>query len=319
VRTKKIAVILFLTAAGAVCVPKAKAENLVRISPLPQFISDTYQEKDILISFSRAYSRTDNYASQFCVELNIRVLSENKILKPNKYAYGIYIRDNFGNDLNVVNIAPRYFENLRPGERRLFIITADIMPLDNTKYLLLQIPRGIFGNVNPFELKIFNTGFKDTTTQERAMLESGVGLGGWDKEDSNGKFLPDDIIQKNRGIILYTAVFIEICALCALAAIVFVCLKKAKKTVLNDESLLGFCFHRLAKTNPPISLLYIFSLLIYVVWLMFGLIIVVAGGIGNLEDMFGILFFLAVWGLLALVVLWVIYEALNKWRVINHN
>jgi len=318
VRTKKIAVFLFLLAAGATCTRTAKAEELVRISPLPQFISDTYQEKDILISFNRAYRRTDNYASQFCIELNIRVLSENKILKPDKYIYGIYLRDNFGNELNVVNMAPRYFDTLRPGEKRLFIITASIMPLDNTKYLLLQIPRGIFGNLNPFELKIFNTGFKDTTSQERAMLESGIGLGGWDKEDSI-KFLPDDIIQKNREMILYAAVFIEICALCALAAIVFVCLRKAKKTVLNDESLLGFCFHWLAKTNPPISLLYIFSILIYVVWLMFGLIIVVAGGAGNVEDMFGILFFLAVWGLLALVVLWVIYEALSKWRVINHN
>jgi len=314
VRTKKIAVFLLLLGAAAVSVHKAAADELNQNSTLSQFISDTYQEEDVAISFNRAYSKTDNYGSQFCIELNLRVLSKNKIIKPSKYIYGIYVLDNFGNDLNVVSMAPRYCDILRPGEKRLFIITFNIRPLENTKYLLLQIPRGIFGNVNPFELKIFNTGFKEATTEERTRLESGVGSGYMEKEDSHIKFLPDDIGPKNRDRILYAAIFVEVCALFSLALILFLCFKTAKKTILHNEPFLSFCVHWLKRSRFNLSILYIVSILIYLVWLIFGLIIVIAGGIGSLENMFGILFFLAVWGLLSLISLWAIYEVLNKWR-----
>lgn len=317
-RTKKIAVFLFLLGA-AVSIHKVSAAELSQTSALSRFISDTYQEEDILISFNRAYIKTDNYASQFCIELNLKVLSANKIIRPCKYIYGIYLLDNFGNDLNVVSMAPRYCDILRPGDRKLFIITSSILPLDNTKYILLQIPKGIFGNANPFELKIFNTGFKEATTEERARLESGIGLDSWGTEDSHIKFLPDDIGQKNRDRILYAAMFIEVCALCSLGLMVFLCVKKAKENMLHNEPLLSFCFHWVTQSRLRLSVLYVLSILIYLVWLVFGLIIAMAGGAANLESLFEILFFLAVWGLLSLVSLWVVYEALNKWRASAHH
>jgi hypothetical protein len=318
VRTKKIAVFLLLLGV-AVCIHKAAADEINQASILSQFISDTYQEKDVLISFNRAYSKTDNYGSQFCIELNLNVLSQNKIIRPSKYIYGIYVLDNFGNDLNVVSMAPRYCDILRPGEKRLFIITFSIEPLENTKFLLLQIPRGIFGNVNPFELKIFNTGLKETTNEERAQLESGIGFDRWEKDNAGIDFVPNNIGLKNRESILYAAIFIEVCALCSLALILFLCFRAAKKTVLHNESFSSFCVHWLTRSHLNLSVLYIVSILIYLVWLIFGLIIVIAGGIGNLEDVLEIVFFLAVWGLLSLVSLWVIYEVLNKWRASIHN
>lgn len=310
-----VAVFLSLLGAAAVCIPKVQAED----AALSQFISDTYQEEDVRISFNRAYCRTDNYTSQFCIELNLKVLSENKIIRPSRYIYGIYVLDNFGNDLNVINMAPRYCDTLRPGDKKLFIITSSIMPLNNTKYLLLQIPKGIFGNVNPFELKIFNTGFKETTEEERARLKAGIGFGNLEKQNAGVDFVPGDIAGKNRDKILYAAVTIVICALCSFAAMVFCCLRKAKQAAMRNEPLSSFCAHWLRQSRLRLSILYILSISIYLAWLMFGLIIVMAGGISNIEDMFGAVFFLAVWGLLSLVSLWVIYEALNKWRAINHN
>jgi hypothetical protein len=297
----------------------AASAKLDSSSALPLYISDTYQEEDVLISFNQAYSKTDRCGSQFCIVLNIKVLAKNKIIKPSRYIYGIYVLDNFGNDLNVISMAPRYCDSLRPGEEKLFIITFSIRPLDNTKYLLIQIPRGIFGNINPFELKILNTGLKETVTkEERDRLESGVGFERWQKENTRIDFMPDNIEQKKQDKILYAAIFVGFCALCSLGLIFFLCLKKAKETILHNESFLSFLARWAKQSRLHLSILYILSALISLGWLVFGIIIVIAGDIGKTGNMLEIVLFLASWALLSILSFWVICEALNEWRTFNN-
>ena len=313
----KIFVLVFFLNILAPSVLKAASEEFYSNSALPQFISDTYQEKDVFISFKRAYSKTDNYGSKFCIELNLKVLAENKIIKPSKYIYGIYVLDNFGNDLNVINMAPRYCESLRPGEERLFIITFSIRPLDNTKYLLLQIPEGIFGNKNPFELKIFNTGLKGTITkEERDRMESGIGLENW--QNALIDFKPDDINLKKRDRILYAAISVGLCGLCSLGLILVCCLKRAKETILCNESFVSFFARWLKQNRSHISILYVLSALVSLVWLVFGIIIVIVGNIGITDNMFWIVLFLASWALMSFVTLWMICEMLSEWRSIDN-
>ncbi len=282
------------------------------------YISDTYQEEDVLISFNRAYGQTDQYREKFCIELNVKVLAKTKIIKPDKYVYGIYVLDNFGNDLDVISMAPRYFDSLRPGEERLVVITFRIRPLEDTKYLLLQIPKGIFGNVNPFELKMYNTGFKNTiTTEERAMMESGIGSQYGQKESAYVSFVPDDIGQKRRDRILYAAMFIGLCSSFSLVLLLVCCLKRAKETTLCSGTYLSFLAHWLKQNRSHLSILYILSALISLVWLVLGIIIVMAGGIGAVDNVFGIAMFLASWALLSFVSLWMIYEILHEWLTIS--
>jgi len=116
-------------------------------------VSD-YQDEDVLISFSRAYSKTDyKKGDEFFIELKLKILANNKIIKL-PYPVGILVLDNFGNDLQEISTGPFCSDSLRPGDEKLFTIKFSIKPLENTEYLLLKIPRSIFGNVNPFELKI---------------------------------------------------------------------------------------------------------------------------------------------------------------------
>jgi hypothetical protein len=296
---------------------KAASGESYSSSALPQFISDTYQEKDVFVSFKRAYSKTDNYGSQFCIELNLKVLAENKIIRPSKYVYGIYILDNFGNDLNVVSLAPRYCESFRPGEERLFVITFSIKPLDNTKFLLLQIPEGIFGNKNPFELKIFNTGLSGANTkEERDRMESGVGLANW--QNPLIDFKPENINLGKRDGILYTAMFVGLCGLCSLGFILVCCLKKAKETILGSESFVSFLAHWLNQDYSHLLIIYILSALVSLLWLVFGVIIVIVSNIAITDNMFGVVLFLAAWALMSLVTLWTICEMLNKCRSIDN-
>lgn len=319
-RMKKIWMFLFLLGTLVFPTQKAIPAELNSISALPLFISDTYEEDDVLISFNRAYSKTDNYGSKYFIELNLKVLTENKIIKPSRYIYGIYVLDNFGNDLNVTGMAPRYYECLRPGDEKLFIITFSIKPLDNTKYLMLKIPKGIFGNVNPFELKIFNTGFKGPMTkEEHDQLESKVGLEQWQKENARIDFIPDDIEKKKHDKILYTAVSVGSSALCSLGLMLFMCIKTAKETVLrNNESFLTCFAHWINQNRLHLSILYIISVLISLCWLIFGIIILIVSGIGIAEDIFGIVVFLAAWALLSLVSLWMICEMLNECRTLDN-
>jgi hypothetical protein len=216
-------------------------------------------------------------------------------------------------------MAPRYCDSLRPGEEKLFTITFSIRPLDNTKYLLIQIPKGIFGNINPFELKLLNTGLKETVTkEERDRLESGVGFERWQKENTRIDFMPDNSEQKKQDKILYTAIFVGSCVLCSLGLIFFLCLKTAKETILHNESFLSF-LARWAKQNPShLSILYILSLLISLGWLIFGIIILIAGDIAKNGSTFEILFFLASWALLSILSFWIICEMINKWRTLNN-
>ena len=316
-RTKKIFV--FLLAVVVFFNHIAASAELDSSSALPLYISDTYQEEDVLISFNQAYSKTDRCGSQFCIVLNTKVLAKNKIIKPSGYIYGIYVIDNFGNDLNVISMAPRYCDSLRPGEEKLFTITFSIRPLDNTKYLLIQIPKGVFGNINPFELKILNTGIKETVTkEERDRLESGVGFERGQKENTCIDFMPDNIEQKKQDKILYTAIFVGACVLYFLVLILFLCLKKAKVTILHNESFLSF-LARWAKQNPShLSILYILSLLISLGWLIFGIIILISGDIGSTANIFEIVFFLASWALLSILSFWIICEMINKWRTLNN-
>ena len=319
VRTKKICAFLFVLYALVFSIHTALSAELNKNSPLPQFISDIYQEKDVLISFNRAYSKTDNYGSKFCIELNVKAIAENKIIKPSKNVYGIYILDNFGNDLNVTDMVPRYCDSIRPGEEKLFTITFSIRPLENTKSLLIQIPREIFGNVNPFELRIFNTGFKGPITkEERDHLESRIGTEYWQKEKSCIDFMPDDSWLKKLDRILYTVIFVGLCASCSLGLILYWCLKTAKETILRNQSFLSFFAHWLNQNPLHLLIIYILSALISLVWLIFGIIIVIAGGMITTESMFAIMFFMASWALLSFLSFWMLCEKLNEWRTLNH-
>ncbi|MGB8225378.1 MAG: hypothetical protein WCE45_00730, partial [Sedimentisphaerales bacterium] len=116
--TRKKKIFVFVLLLGAIIFPihKVTSAELNGNSPLPQFMSDVYQEEDVLISFNRAYSKTDDYGSKFCIELNVKVLAENKIIKPSRNVYGVYVLDNFGNDLNVIDMVPRCCDSLRPRE-----------------------------------------------------------------------------------------------------------------------------------------------------------------------------------------------------------
>ncbi|MCX5632220.1 MAG: hypothetical protein NTW93_00855 [Phycisphaerae bacterium] len=319
IRKKKIFVFVLLLGAIIFPIHKVTSAELNKNSPLPQFMSDVYQEENVLISFNRAYSKTDNYGSKFCIELNVKVLAENKIIKPSKNVYGIYILDNFGNDLNVTDIIPRYCDSIRPREDKLFVITFSIKPLENTRYLLIQIPKGIFGNVNPFELTIFNTGFKGPITkEERDRLESGTGSDYWQKENSRIDFTPDDVQRKKLDKILYAAIFVGLCASCSLGLILFWCLKTAKKTILCNQSFLSFFAHWLNENHSHLLIIYILSALISLVWLIFGIIIVIATSKITAENMLEILFFLSSWALLSFLSFWGLCEMLYKWRALNH-
>jgi hypothetical protein len=318
VRMKKIVAFLFLLNVVTIPIQQAKSVEFNKISTMPQFISDIYLEHDVSVTFHRAYSKTDNYGSTFCLELNVKVLAENKIVKPSEYIYGIYVLDNFGNDLNVVNMVPRNCGSLRPGEERLFIITFNIKPLDNTKYLLLQIPKGILGNINPFELKIFNSGYKGALTkEERERLESGIGLGNVQNESAFFDFKPYDIGQKIRDKILYAAIAVVLLGTFSLGMIVVYCLKTAQKTVCN-ESFLVFFARWLNQNSSHLLILYVLSTLVSLVWLLIGIIIVMAGGTGTTDSISGIVIFLASWGLLSMLSFCTIYEKLNKWRSLNN-
>lgn len=135
-------------------------------------ISDTYQEEDVLISFNGAYSKgAYNKGDRFYIELKVKSLADNKIIKSERFdsvIVNVQVLDNFGNDLGFIPmdlnqydyerglIRPKYEQSLRPKEEKFFTIEFRIKPLENTEYLLLKIPRHTFGNVNPFELKIVN-------------------------------------------------------------------------------------------------------------------------------------------------------------------
>ena len=318
-RTKKICAFLFVLYALVFSIHTALSAELNKNSPLPQFMSDVYQEKDVLIYFNRAYSKTDNYGSKYCIELNVRVIAENKIIKPSKNVYGIYVLDNFGNDLNVTDMVPRYCDSIRPGEEKLFTITFSIRPLENTKSLLIQIPGGIFGNVNPFELRIFNTGFKGPITkEERDRLESRIGTEYWQKEKSCIDFMPDDTQLKKLDKILYAAIFVGSGASCFLVLILFWCFKTAKETILCNQSFLSFFTHWLNESPLHLLIVYILSALISLGWLIFGVTVVIAGGMITTESIFSILFFLASWALLSFLSFWALCEKLNEWRTLNH-
>jgi hypothetical protein len=315
-RMKKISTFLFLLAVAVFVNHTAASAKRDSSSVLPLYMSDAYQEEDVLISFNQAYSKTDSCGSQFCIVLNTKVLAKNKIIKPSRYTYGIYVLDNFGNDLNVISMTPRYCESLRPQEEKLFTITFSIRPLDNTKYLLIQVPTGIFGNINPFELKILNTGLQEATTKEEInRLESGVGFERWEKENTRIDFMPDNIEQKRQAKILYTKIFVGVCVLCSLGLIFFWCLKKAKKTILLNESFLSFLARWAKKNRLHLSIIYILSALISSGWLVFGIILVIAGETG---DTFEIMFFLASLALLSILSFWMICEMLNEWRISNN-
>jgi hypothetical protein len=320
VRAKKIVAFLFLLNVMTFPIHQALSTEIARITALPQFISDTYQEDNILISYNRAYCKTDNYGSTFCIELNVKVLAENKIIRPSKYAYGIYVLDNFGNDLNVISMAPRFCESLRPREEKLFIITFSIKPLDNTKYLLLQMPKGIFGNINSFELKIYNTGFKGAITkEERERMESGIGFGNLQNENAYIDFKPVDFGQKKRNVILYAAIFVGLFGSCSLGMILIYYFKNVKKTILGDEPFLIFFAHWLNQNSLHLLIFYLLATLISLVWLIIGIIIVMTGCIGTTDDIFWIAAFLASWGLLSFLSFCTICEKLNKWRALNND
>jgi hypothetical protein len=135
----------------------AKVDFFPDSNTLQSSISDTYQDKNVLISFNRAYSEAD----YFLIELRVKALTDNKIIKSEwfgrLYGYHVQVSDNFGNDLDFIrNIPPNQwnYKGLMPKEEKLFTVVFRIKPLDNTEYLLLQIGDFVFGNINPFELKI---------------------------------------------------------------------------------------------------------------------------------------------------------------------
>ena len=144
--------------------PANRFADLAEQSPNLAEQAVAYQEEDVLISFNRAYSKTDKYGDNYYIELKLKILADNKIIKLNTSKYARYnkiqVLDNFGNDLQYIGTYPISFDSLRPGDEKLFTIKFRIKPLENTKYLLLKIPSGSLGNRNPFELKIANPVFE---------------------------------------------------------------------------------------------------------------------------------------------------------------
>jgi hypothetical protein len=182
------------------------------------------------------------------------------------------------------------------------------------------MPRGIFGNIYPFELKIFNSGYKGALTkEERERLESGIGLGNVQNESSFMDFKLEDFGQKKRDTILYTAVSVGLLGVFTLGMIAVYCLKTARKTILGSEPFLIFFARWLNQNSMHLLILYVLTTLVSLVWLIIGIIIVIAGGMGTTDGIFGIVIFLASWGLLSFVSFCTICEKLNKWRALNNN
>jgi len=180
-------------------------------------ISDAYQEEDVLISSNGAYSKTEydhveRSETEYCyVELNLKILADNKIIRPDTGPYRVMhikVLDNFGNDLGFVGISPlcqdiSTAKGLRPGEEKIFTIKFSNKLLKNTEYLLLKIPEHIFGNVNPFELKIVNfnsipdnEGFKKRQ-QENAQIA---------EREANNRLLAEKEANKRLLIVIVVSV-----------------------------------------------------------------------------------------------------------------
>jgi hypothetical protein len=70
---------------------------------------------------------------------------------------GYAIRDNYGNSLNVSAITPIHGTGsapLRPGEEKKFRFWTKSKPLDGIKFLVFEVPKFGFGNIEELEIKI---------------------------------------------------------------------------------------------------------------------------------------------------------------------
>ncbi len=212
-------------------------------------VSDTYQDDDVSVSFKRAYLKKAYLGSSevFCIDLNITILAENKIIRfyTKPVSTQINIFDNFGNDLDCSGISDGYnhysiFETvMRPGEEKIFRIRFSVKPLESTEYILLKIPKKTFGNVSSFELKIPKPTFEPLAPPSLAEIGSKTESSDADFEQRSSKgstafeqtYGMD--FEQTYGIDLET--FIGLSALCSLGLIYFLCCKLAKKKILTGE------------------------------------------------------------------------------------
>lgn len=111
---KKISLILFLSCILIPCaygvLTPAEQQELNELEAEFGGVSDTYQENDVLISFKRAYLQERYRSSEidYCIELSLKVLAENKIIRPSTRYVLVCIFDNFGNKLGSSSISPTY-------------------------------------------------------------------------------------------------------------------------------------------------------------------------------------------------------------------
>lgn len=287
-------------------------------------VSDTYQEDDILVSFKRAYLKKSYLSSSevFCIDLNIKILADSKIVRPANWSrYGfskIQLLDNFENTLGFQSVSPRYQGKkteigLRPGEEKIFTLEFGNKPLESTNYLLLKVPEKVFGNVNPFELKISNLVIEPLATKNRfaGLVDKLVA------EESGSSFNGSDtlVLQKENAERInvrniYLGIFIGLSALCSLGLIYFLWRKIAKKTFLYCKSFFLLLPQWTKQNRLHFSILKILSALICLGCLIFGIIMVIDADIESIGDILWSIFSVAFTILLSIAGLWVIYFAI---------
>lgn len=303
-------------------------------------VSDTYQEDDISVSFKRAYlNKSFLYSSEFCIELKLKVIAKDKIIRPRTNYRSEYVKlhlsDNFGNDLGFRSTSPTYYGKnteigLRPGEEKIFTLGFSNKPLESADYLLLKVPEKVFGNINPFELKISNPVIEPLATKaktlkqiaeeldkrERELVES-LRRDGVDTNDplsslsSTGKE-EDEARQKEiekggTAKKIYLGIFLSLSALCSLGLIYFLWRKTAKKTILYCKSFFLLLPQWAKQNRLHFSILKIFSALICLGWLIFSTIMRIR--IGSINNIFKVTLYLGFAILLSIASLWIIYFA----------
>lgn len=255
-------------------------------------------------------------------------MADNKIVRPKHGRYiSIDLSDNFGNNLGYKSIHPRYTgknteEGLRPGEEKIFTLEFGNKPLESTNYLFLKVPEKVFGNVNPFELKISNPVIEPLVTKVTTALEK---LSAEELEAREQELLQslrqdqekDEARQKEiaqRAIVrkIYLGIFIGLSALCSLGLIYFLWRKIAKKILLYCKSFFLLLPQWTKQNRLHFSILKILSALICLGWLIIGFIVAITDEdfFSSIGSFFRFISILAWKVTLYVVGLWAIYFAI---------
>ena len=124
-----------------------------------------YTDENVKITLVESYFwKGPQNRLRYKIILSVKSLLKNSYLKINTHHQGrshhpnfLIIKDNFENSLGLYHIYPTVNKSIRPYEQSEFIIHTKETPLNSISYLKLTGPKGIFGNIKEFTLKIPST------------------------------------------------------------------------------------------------------------------------------------------------------------------